>query len=132
MRTIFESLIAKLKSGMEASRNDVSRRRHTRRESDHCVGVIGGKTYPVENWSPGGVLIYGDSRAFSLNDEIDVTLKFRMRNDVLDVPHKAKVIRKSHDKVAFKFSPLTAQIRKNFQTVVDDYLAGEFADSQLV
>lgn len=128
---MFEALISKLKGDVQSGEN-AHRRNHERRSSDHCVSVINGKTYPVENWSPGGVLIYGDSRPFGLNDEIDVTLKFRLRNDVIDVPHKAKVIRKSYDKVAFKFFPLTQQIKKNFQAVVDDYLAAEFVDSQLV
>jgi hypothetical protein len=129
---MFESLISKLKGEPSAAVDDATRRRHARREADHCVGVIEGKTYPVENWSPGGVLIYGDSRPFALNDEVDVTIKFRLRSDVIDVPHTAKVIRKSHDKVAFEFAPLTQQIKKSFQSVVDDYLAAEFADSQLV
>lgn len=132
MRLMFETLLSKLKGEPEDLSGEIHRRRHQRRNSDHCVGVIEGKTYPVENWSPGGVLIYGDSRPFGLNDEIDVTIKFRLRNDVIDVPHKAKVIRKSYDKVAFEFFPLTQQIKKSFQTVVDDFLAAEFAESQLV
>ena len=132
MRIMFESILAKFKSEPASTADDAKRRRHDRRNVDHCVGVIEGKTYPVENWSPGGVLIYGDSRPFALNDELDVTIKFRLRNDVIDVPHKAKVVRKSHDKVAFEFHPLTQQIKKNFQAVVDDFVAAEFANSQLV
>jgi hypothetical protein len=130
MRIMFETLLAKLK-GESASAAETMRRRFERRNSDHCVSVISGKTYPVENWSPGGVLIYGDSRSFAVKDEVDVTLKFRLRNEVIDVPHKAKVIRKSYDKVAFEFFPLTQQIKKSFQSVVDDYMAAEFAESQL-
>jgi hypothetical protein len=128
---MFESLISKLKGEPESSREEMVRRKHERRSADHCVGVIDGKTYPVENWSPGGVLIYGDSRPFALNDEVDVTIKFRLRSDVIDVPHTAKVVRKSYDKVAFEFAPLTQQIKKSFQAVVDDFVAAEFADSQL-
>lgn len=132
MQVMFETFFSKLKLEPDAAAEVAHRRRHERRASDHCVGVISGKTYPVENWSPGGVLIYGDSRPFALNEEVDVTLKFRLRNDVIDVPHKAKVVRKSYDKVAFQFFPLTQQIKKSFQSVVDDYLAAEFAESQLV
>lgn len=129
---MFETLLSKLKGDLEFADDSVHRRNYERRSSDHCVSVINGKTYPVENWSPGGLLIYGDSRTFGINDEIDITIKFRLRNNVIDVPHKAKVIRKSYDKVAFQFFPLTQQIKKNFQSVVDDFVAGEFADSQLV
>ncbi|HQX26617.1 MAG TPA: PilZ domain-containing protein [Alphaproteobacteria bacterium] len=131
MRIMFESLLSKLKGETDSALQEAKRRIFERRSADHCVSVIEGKTYPVENWSPGGVLIYGDSRPFGINDEIAVTLKFRLRNEVIDVPHKAKVIRKSYDKVAFKFAPLTQQIKKSFQAVVDDYLAAEFADSHL-
>ncbi len=131
MRTMLESLFLKLIGGSAQAETGTHRRHHDRRSVDHCVGVISGKTYPVENWSPGGLMIYGDSRSFSINEEVDVSLKFRLRSDVLDIPHKAKVVRKSHDKVAFQFLPLTAQIKRNFQSVVDDHLAGEFADSQV-
>ena len=51
--------------------------------------------------------------------------------DCLDVPHRARVVRKSRDRVAFEFMPLTEQIRKSFQNVIDDFVAGQFADSQL-
>lgn len=109
-----------------------SRRRSERRSCDRCVSVIGGKTYPVENWSLGGLQIYGDPRPFGVNEEIDVTMKFKLRNDIIAVPHKARVVRKAHDKVAFEFLPISRQIRNRFQSVVDDFVATEFADSQLV
>ena len=125
------SFISRLMGESAEEASGMVRRRHDRRTYDHCVGVIAGKTYPVENWSPGGLMIYGDSRSFSINEEVDVNIKFRLRNEVVDIPHKAKVVRKSHDKVAFQFLPLTAQIKRSFQSVVDDYLAGEFADSQV-
>jgi hypothetical protein len=128
---MFENLMAKLSSD-PSDFDPAIRRAHIRREADHCVSVIEGKTYPVENWSPGGVLIHGDSREFGVNDEVDFTIKFKLRDDVIDVPHKAKVIRKSRDKVAFEFLPLTDQIKKSFLSVVDDYMAREFTESQVI
>lgn len=126
---MFESILATLKG--QEDKSGESRRRFPRRECDKCVTVIGGKTYPVENWSQVGVLIYGDSRPFALNDQIDVMMKFKLRNDIIDIAHKAKVVRKTYDKVAFEFEPLSDQIKKGFQSVIDDYVATEFADSQL-
>jgi hypothetical protein len=128
---MFNNFFSNFLGKSDAQDDQDSRRRYERRGTDRCVSVINGKTYPVENWSLGGLLVYGDPRPFGVENEIDVTLKFKMRNDIMDVPHKARVVRKSHDKIAFEFLPLTSQIRNRFQTVIDDYMAAEFADSQL-
>jgi hypothetical protein len=127
--SMFESIISTLHLGENEKVN--SKRRFERRDCDHCVSVIEDKTYPVENWSQGGLMIYGDTRPFAVNGELEVTLKFKLRDEVLDVRHRAKVIRKSMDHIAFEFLPLTRQIKKGFQSVVDDYLAAQFAESQL-
>lgn len=122
---LFSSLKANRKSGDMASR-----RQYGRRDCDRCITVIDGKTYPVENWSQGGMLVTADERRFSLNDEVEMTIKFGLRETLLDIPHKARVRRKSNNKVAFEFAPLTQQIRSSFQAVVDDYVASQFAASQ--
>lgn len=109
-----------------------NRRRHQRRQCDRCVSNVGGQTYPVIDWSQGGLQIVADSRQFSLNQEMDVTLKFKLLNDIVDVPHKARVVRKSRERVAFEFAPLTRQIRNAFQHVIEDYVTREFAESQPV
>jgi hypothetical protein len=128
---MFGTLFSNLRTESKDS-DGSTRRRHSRRNCDKCVSVINGKTYPVENWSMGGLLVYGDSRPFGVDNEIDVIMKFKLSNNVMNVPHRARVIRKSQDRVAFEFLPLTKQIRNSFQNVVDDFVAAEFADSQLV
>ncbi|MGB4057453.1 MAG: PilZ domain-containing protein [Alphaproteobacteria bacterium] len=130
MGTMFQSLLTKTKAGTGTS--TPPRRQYERRNVDVCVGMIDGKNYPIENWSPGGVLFNADSSTFPLQKEVDVTLKFRMRNEIVDVRHKAKVIRKSINKIAFEFLPLTNQIKKKFQSVIDDHVAAEFVESQLI
>ncbi len=109
-----------------------SRRKHERRASDQCVSMIAGRVYPIIDWSLGGILIAADDRLFGLKEEMDVTLKFHMRNNILEVPHKARVIRKNNNRIAFEFEPLSRQIRDRFQTILDDAVVREFADSQLV
>ena len=126
---MFARLIGSLKADNNNDKETV-RRRYTRRDCDRCVSVVGDKIYPVENWSLGGVLINADERDFGVNDEINMTMKFKLRDNVVDVPHAARVIRKSSNKIAFEFKPLTQQIRGNFQNVVDDYVASQFAASQ--
>ncbi|MBK6896937.1 MAG: PilZ domain-containing protein [Alphaproteobacteria bacterium] len=112
--------------------DDSSRRQFARRSGDHCVTVINGKIYPVENWSLGGFMINADDRMFGVADAFDVTMKFKLRNAILDIPHSATVVRKSHNRVALQFKPMAKAIKDNFQQVVDDALSQGFADSQLM
>ena len=128
---MFGSLFA----GLKADNNNEqfsTRRRFSRRSCDSSVVIIDGQIYPVENWSMGGVAINGDTRTFGVDEIVDMTIKFKLSNTVIDLPHKARVVRKSAHRVAFEFAPLTGKIRKGLQSVVDDYVASKFAESQLV
>jgi hypothetical protein len=127
---MFNSLLSAIRTNHDDD-PVITRRRYERRGADKCISIINGRAYPVENWSLGGVLINGDSRPFGIDNEIDVTLRFKMRDRVMDVIHRGRVVRKSKDSVAFEFMPLTTQIKNNFQSVIDDFVAGQFADSQL-
>ncbi|MCB1782390.1 MAG: PilZ domain-containing protein [Alphaproteobacteria bacterium] len=109
-----------------------SRRNYPRRSGDACVTMLNGKIYPVENWSLGGALVSADDRLFGVNQDIDITMKFKLRGEVMDVVHKGRIIRKGTNKIALQFAPLTKKIQTAFQQVVDDYVAQRFADSQTV
>jgi hypothetical protein len=109
-----------------------SKREFARRAGDHCVSIVNGKMYPVENWSEGGVLIAGDERMFGLNDDHDVVLKFKLRDEVLDITHTGKIIRKGAGYIALRFAPLSQTAQSGFQKVIDDFLAQSFSDSQLI
>lgn len=106
------------------------RRQHPRRQSDRCVTVINGQMYPVENWSNGGMLIEADERLFSMDSENTFTLKFKLRDEIMEIDHKAKVIRKSPNKIGLMFTPLTKKVQTSFQRVVDDFVSQRFIDSQ--
>jgi hypothetical protein len=108
-----------------------TQRRHPRRDSDRCVAVIHGQAFPVENWSFGGLLLGADERLFSPNQTIDITMKFKLRNTIIDVNHRAKILRKVPGKVALEFEPLGKTISRAFQQVLDDAVASEFATSQI-
>ena len=126
---MFRSLFA----GLKAQNNNEqfsTRRRFTRRACDNSVVIINGQIYPVENWSMGGVAINADAREFGVDDVLDVTMKFKLSEDVIDLPHQARVVRKTPHGVGFEFTPLTDNVRKGFQNVVDDYVSSKFAESQ--
>jgi hypothetical protein len=108
-----------------------TQRRHPRRVNDRCVVVIHGRAFPVENWSFGGLLLSADDRLFGLNQSIDLTLKFKLRNTIIDIDHRATIVRKSPGRVALEFEPLNKTVRRAFQQVVDDAVASEFATSQI-
>jgi hypothetical protein len=109
----------------------VARRRYARRNVDRCVAVVGDKMYPVEDWSLGGVKIQGDGRLFTDEQQIDLTMKFKLRDEVIDIPHRGRVVRKTKENIAFEFLPLPVKMRGLFQQVVDDYVTRQFADSQM-
>ncbi|MCC6598442.1 MAG: PilZ domain-containing protein [Alphaproteobacteria bacterium] len=121
----FSSLIAQNNNVSEAAR-----RRHQRRNCDQCVTIINGRIYPVDNWSLGGAQIIADERNFSLEEEINIILKFKLSEDVIEVPHSARVVRKGRSKVSFAFRPLTQKTHSSFQHVIDDYVTSQFAASQ--
>lgn len=128
---MFGTLFAGLKA--DNSNDQMStRRQFSRRSCDKSVVVIDGQIYPVENWSMGGVAINGDTRSFGVNVSVDVTMKFKLSDGVIDLPHTARVVRKTPDSVAFEFEPLPRDMQRGLQTVVDDYVAAKFAASHMM
>lgn len=99
-----------------------SKRKYTRRICDTCASTVNGQSFPIVDWSLGGMQVSGDVRTFSLDDEVDITLKFKLSDDVLNIPHKAKIVRKSNEKLGLQFTPLTKSVRDDLQNVVDDYV----------
>lgn len=126
---MIQTLISSLKADASNDRQN-SKRRHPRRNVDRCAAVICGRTFPVENWSLGGILLQADERLFGKEQELDLTIKFKLRNNIVDIQHRGIVVRKSNGKVAIRFEPLSQAISRQFQQVIDDYVARSFADSQ--
>jgi len=127
---MFGSLFAGLKA-QNTNEQFSTRRRFSRRHCDNCVVIINGQIYPIDNWSMGGLAINADAREFGVDDTIDVTMKFKLSDNVIDLPHKARVVRKTPHGIGFEFEPLTDNVRRGFQNVVDDYVSSKFAESQL-
>ncbi len=126
---MFGKFSASEKSDTDQS-DKASKRQYARRSGDHCVSVINGKIYPVENWSMGGFLISADDRLFGVEQEISVVMKFKLRDEILDVNHKAHVVRKSQHRVGLQFAPMPKKVKDGFKQVVDDFVAQSFVNSQ--
>jgi hypothetical protein len=106
------------------------RRMYERRNCDTCVTQIDEQVYPVENWSQGGVLLSGDSKFLGQHQVYNLTLKFKLRDRILNITQPARVIRKGGTKTALQFLPLPQDIRNAFHQVIDDWVASNFANSQ--
>ncbi len=116
--------------GTVSNDDEDTRRAFERRESDQCIAIIDDIAFPVVNWSKGGILLNGDDRTFGIEDSKTVTLRFKLTDRVVDVEHKGRILRKGRDKFVVEFSPLSQNIERQFNNVVDDYVAQEFANSQ--
>ncbi len=112
--------------------NMMQKRQSMRRAEDHCVSIIDGQMHPVENWSDGGLLVTADERLFAIGQACTFTLKFKLRDEIMEVDHNAKVIRKASNKVALQFLPLTKKVQAGFQKIIDDHVTQRFADSHAI
>ena len=77
------------------------------------------------------MLITADERLFSIGQDCVFTLKFKLRDEIMEVDHKAKVVRKSPGKIALQFEKLSHPVLSSFQKVVDDYVSQRFVESQI-
>lgn len=109
----------------------LSRREYARRSCDQCIGFVDGKAHPILDWSQGGAKIFADPRPVALGQEMDIEMKFHLRDGFVNIRHRAHVVRKWAEGFSVQFAPLTVDIRKNFQSIIDDYNAREFAGSQV-
>ena len=127
---MFTSILETLKSTASNDDQD-ARREYERREIDSCIGIIDGVSYPILDWSKGGVALSGDDKQFSVNATKTITLRFKLENRIVDVLHSGRILRKGRDKFVLQFAPLTQNIDRQFNHILDDYVAQQFANSQL-
>jgi hypothetical protein len=127
---MFEKLIESLKFTSSNDDQD-TRREHQRHNGGRCVAIIDDITYPVANWSKGGVMILGDDRPFGVYDIKNVTLRFKLDDKALDIDLQGHILRKGRDKLIIQFSPLSQNTERQFNFIVDDVIAREFMQSQM-
>lgn len=104
--------------GPANSDNQTSRRRHERRETDLCMARLNDTTYPVRDWSFGGLQIEADGRSFPLGHVFDVVLSVKASDRIWDIQHTASVIRRTGEQVALQFDPLPGHVRIQMENVL--------------
>jgi len=127
---MFDKLINSLKFTISNDDQD-TRRSHQRHDGMRCVAIIDGVTYPIKNWSKGGIMIMGDDRTFGVYDAKDFTLRFKMNNDVIDIEHKGHILRKGRENFILQFAPITQNLDRQFNSILNDFAAQEFMQSQV-
>lgn len=130
LQTIMTALGFKTTLSSDDGDGFASRRAYPRRTCDQVVSFVDGKAHPVLDWSPGGLRVFADSRPITVGDEMDIEMKFHLRDELVAMKHRAKVVRKGMESVSLQFLPLTGEIHRTFQHVIDDFNVREFAGSQ--
>ena len=118
----FSTLMRHMKAHVGNDTADAMKRAD-RRTVDVSICEIDGTVYPVTNWSASGILLAGDERLFAKGESVDIKLRFRLSDRILEIPHTATVARKLKGGVALHFDPLPDEASRNFSAVIDDYNA---------
>ncbi len=95
--------------------------RAERRTVDVSICEIDGTVYPVTNWSASGVLLSGDDRLFAKGEKVEMKLRFRLSDRIVEIPHTGTIARKGKGMFALHFDPLPDQAREQFTAIVADY-----------
>jgi hypothetical protein len=71
-----------------------------------------------------------DSRMIA-GDKLNLTLRFRFPTEVISVQHEGRIVRAGTRGVAAEFLPVSNDVRRQLERVVDNINAEEFLRSQI-
>jgi len=104
---------------LNANDSQANGRTAPRRKDDVCALEIDGRLHPVIDWSRSGLLIAGDTRHYAVGQTHDFTLKFKLHDRIVDIPHRGRIVRKTSQSVAFEFQQLPAEKVLKMQNIMD-------------
>ena len=105
-------------------------RAHNRFVLPCSVCIIDSTIYPIVDWSMGGVQIVADPRMFSQNQELELILKFKLQDSIVEIPCNGEIVRKATDRLGIKLEPLNQEAHQLSMKVLDSCVVNEFANSQ--
>lgn len=107
------------------------RRFERRKGNEKSMIEVNGKQFSLTDWSEGGAFFEGSDVPLALGQELNFTLKFKMRHGIVAVRHKGRVVRSAMKGAAVQFDPLTRDIKRQFDRVVDGLISENFMASQV-
>jgi hypothetical protein len=130
---MINQILSKLGLGDSSLKSEAeTRRRHMRRSGVRTDVIVGNHTFGVRDWSQSGVFfdIVPDV-PLAVGDKVQVTMRFRLPHETVDIQQMARVVRAANRGIAAEFSPLTAEIRRKFDRVIDGFNTQSFLESQV-
>lgn len=108
------------------------RRQHIRHAGTQAEVSLNGKTFGVRDWSFGGVFFetQPDARLFA-GDRIELNLKFRLPHEIVDIRQIGQIVRTTRGGAAAAFPALSADVRRQFERVIDSLHLQGFVESQV-
>lgn len=111
------------------------RRRHARHSGQQAQASvrIGNRLYSMRDWSMGGVsfnTLADDTVA--VGDRIELEMDFHLPTETVTIVQPVEVVRKEGNGIAAAFAPLTSDVRRRFEKVIDGIHAQSFVESHAV
>lgn len=127
------SLLKKLGLG-DGSLNsgEDSRRKYIRHPAAQAEVVVADRVYSLRDWSMGGISFDTtlDAR-LTEGDIVQFMLRFRLPHDTISIPQQGRVVRTARRGVAAEFAPLSLDVRRKFEKVLDSLHTQSFVESQV-
>lgn len=107
------------------------RRRHVRYNSVHAEVTVGHYNYSVKDWSFGGVAFEtAPDSSITIGDRLTLKMTFRFLHETITIQQPAMVVRSARRNIAVEFAPLAAEVRRQFERVMDGVNTQNFLESQ--
>jgi hypothetical protein len=93
---------------------------------------IAGRTFSVRDWSMSNLFFDTppDSRLI-VGDKVLLEMTFRLPHETVAIEHPAMIIRTATRGAMVEFMPLTSDVRRKFERVIDGYHVQSFVESQV-
>lgn len=113
------------------NRKTEPRRRHIRHPGVEAEVVVADRSFSLKDWSMGGLcFVPPPGTSLVTGDRIQFLLRFRLPHETVNIAHTAKVVRAVRRGVAAEFLPLTADVKRKLERVLDGVHAQGFMASQ--
>ena len=130
---MIDAILRKLGLGDDSFNTEAdARRKHIRHPGMQADVMVSDRSYGVRDWSLGGIFFetLPDARMV-VGDQVQFTLRFRLPHETVSIVQPGRVVRAAKRGIAAEFTPLSPEIRRRFDKVIDGFNAQSFLESQV-